>query len=76
MTIDEELLAQAKSTAAATGRTLGDVVNDALRVLFSKHPEDHEVPLTLPVFGDPEATPLVDILDRDALAVALGDDRL
>jgi len=78
VTIDDDLLAAAKQLAAADNRTLGSVVEDALREMLARHRRQREDPAkaALPTFGDPDARPLVDILDRDALADALDDGHL
>jgi hypothetical protein len=78
ITIDDELLAEAKRLAADGHRTVGSVLEDALREMLARHERQQRAPvaLTLPAYGDPDARPLVDVLDKDALAAALGDDAL
>jgi hypothetical protein len=78
VTIDDELLAATKRLAADGHRTVGSVLEDALREMLARHDRQQRTPvaLTLPAYGDPDARPLVDVLDKDALAAALGDDAL
>lgn len=72
--IDETLLRRAREVAAQGRRSLGDVVDDALRLLLvERHPKArHRV--ELPVFGGSGLQPGVDLEDKDALAALLGDD--
>ena len=76
--IDAELLAAAKELAARTRRSLGAVVDDALRLLLAERPTDRG-PVRLPVFGGSGLQPGVDLEDKDALAELLerreDDDR-
>ncbi len=73
VTIDDQLLAEARQRAVAERRSLGDVVDDSLRALFARRSADR--PRTvLPTDGDPSVRPLVDIHDREALAEVLGDN--
>lgn len=73
--LDEHLLAEAKVLAARQHRSLGEVIDDSLRVVLSR---GHETPdqrrVALPTYGDAEVKPLVDIYDKEALAEALGDN--
>jgi hypothetical protein len=75
--LDDQLLAQAKETAARTGRTLTQVIEDALREALARRPSaprpDDRV--SLPTFGgdgplpgvDLDATSeLLDLMDSDA----------
>jgi hypothetical protein len=72
--IDEHLLAHAREMAARTGRPLGAVVDDALRVLFAGQRERRTATVELPVFGGSGLRPGVDLEDKDALAELLDDD--
>jgi hypothetical protein len=75
VTIDDELLAQVKTVAARQHRTLGSVLEDALREMLARQGRaGARSAVELPVSGDPADRPLVDILDKDALATALGDE--
>jgi hypothetical protein len=50
ITIDDQLLAEAKTVAARSGRTLNAVVEDALRESLARHRREHRRPrLRLPV---------------------------
>lgn len=73
MTIDDELLAQAKTLAARTRRTLSSVLEDGLREQLRRaQAREGDPPFDLPVSGDPHSRPLVDLYDKDAVADALG----
>lgn len=74
MSIDDQLLAEARQRAVAEHRSLGDVVDDSLRALFARRPPADRPRTVLPKDGDPAARPLIDIDDREALAEALGDN--
>lgn len=74
--IDEHLLAEAKQLAAATHRTLGAVVDDALRKLTAdaEAARSREGEVKLPVDGRGGLQPGVDLEDKEALAELLGDN--
>jgi len=76
--IDDRLLAEAKARAVARNRTLGEVVDDALRVLLVERAELAAVRprVVLPTDGGSGLQPGVDLEDRDALAELLGDNGL
>lgn len=75
VTIDDDLLREAKRIAASGGRTLGDVVNDALRVMLSTRSEAIPADAAeLPVFGGSGLRPGVDLEDKEALAELLDSD--
>jgi Arc/MetJ family transcription regulator len=71
--IDEHLLAEAKVWAARGHRSLGEVIDEALRLRFAAA-ERQTSPTTLPTFGVRGQRALVDIDDRDAVAEALGEN--
>ncbi|WP_375499839.1 CopG family transcriptional regulator [uncultured Jatrophihabitans sp.] len=73
MTIDDDLLAEAKAAAAWQRRTLSDVVQDALRMSL-RRPDATAPSVVLPTSGHPTQGPLVDLLDKEALAEVLGDN--
>lgn len=76
--IDERLLAEAKLIAARTHRTIGSVLEDALRKLLDERPEGSDGPFKLPVFVPerPGLRPGVDLLDKEQMAELLGDNEL
>ena len=73
VTINDHILAEAKALAARQHRTLGDVIDDALRVALAGASKPRRA-VKLPTFGRPGEKPLVDILDKEALAEVLGDN--
>jgi hypothetical protein len=74
--IDERLLRRAKQEAARSNRSLGDVVDDALRLLLAPAGRRRTVPeLELPVFGGSGLRPAVDLEDKEGLA-SLRDEEL
>lgn len=73
VTIDDDLLRRAKERAARTGRSLGEVIDDALRAALASRPRSREVP-ALPVFGRSGLRPGVDLENKEHLADLLGDN--
>lgn len=78
VTIDDDLLATAKTMAARSHRTVGSVLEEALRELIARREAARasHVRVDLPVSGRRGDPPLVDILDKEALADALADNDL
>lgn len=75
LSIDDDLLAEAKALAARTRRPLGNVVDDALRVLLHPTSESRpRSPVRLPTDGASGLQPGVDLEDREQLAELLGDN--
>jgi hypothetical protein len=75
ITIDDNLLREAKVLAARTDRTVSSVLEEALRELLARRIEVDERRLanfSLPTYNSGGF--LVDILDKEALADALGDN--
>ena len=75
ITIDESLLREAKVLAARTDRTVSSILEEALRELLARQVESDERRLasfSLPTYNSGGF--LVDILDKEALADALGDN--
>lgn len=74
--IDDHLLEQARALALRTRRSLGDVVDDALRVLLAVAGERAAASsVVLPTAGGSGLQPGVDVEDKEALAALLEDDR-
>lgn len=72
--IDDDLLAEAKILAARTSRSLGSVVEDALREMLSRADQNLERNFRLQTHGSGGLRPGVDLDDKEALADALGDN--
>jgi hypothetical protein len=73
--IDDDLLIEAKTRAATTGRTLNEVVEDALRAAFAKR-DGGGRRVALPVFKGGRLLPGADLDDSAALADLMdGRDR-
>jgi len=74
--LPDALAAEAKSRAAAEGRTFTSLVEEGLRsVLTNDNPDRGDELEPLPAFGDPSGRLLVDPADRDALWAALDGER-
>ena len=71
--IDDDLLRRARESAVRSGRSLGDVIDDALRVALGSRRTRRQA-LPLPVFGGSGLRPGVDLEDKERLAELLGDD--
>ncbi|CAN5714062.1 ribbon-helix-helix domain-containing protein [soil metagenome] len=71
--IDEHLLAEARQLATRSRRSLGDVVDDALRVLLSEPATPPSGRTQLPVFGSGGLRPGVDLEAKEALAALLDE---
>lgn len=65
--IDDRLLAEAKSRAAKTGKTLTAVVDDALRVAFAQRDREPVAAPTLPILKGGRLLPGVDLDDSAAV---------
>jgi hypothetical protein len=76
--IDDNLLAEARLIAARSHRTIGSVLEDALRKLVEEDVQATETPFTLPKFVPerPGLRPGVDVLDKEQMAELLGDNEL
>ncbi|MGV0744342.1 type II toxin-antitoxin system VapB family antitoxin [Mycolicibacterium sp. XJ870] len=73
--IDDHLLAEAKVLAARTSRSLGSVVEDALRSMLLRDAEERTVsPFQLPTHGSGGLVAGVDLEDKEALAELSGDN--
>ena len=71
--IDDSLLRQAKELAVRSSRPLGEVVDDALRMLFAEMAPVAAGDVRLPTYGGSGLRPGVDLTDKDALAELLDD---
>lgn len=77
LNISDDLLAEAKVLAARTHRSIGAVVDDALRALLRRDDADESAARwTFPTSGAGGLRPGVNLEDRDALADLLGDNAL
>ena len=74
--IDDALLAEAKIVAARGHRSLGQVINDALRFALADRSDGVEPRQTveLPVSGGSGLQPGVVLEDKASVAAAMGDD--
>jgi hypothetical protein len=73
--IDEHLLAEAKVLAARTSRSLGAVLDDALRETLRRDSDKrHSSEFRLPTHGTGGLRPGVDLTDKEALAELMGDN--
>ncbi len=68
LNIDDTVMAQLKREAARQGRTMSELVEMALRLLFRSQRKREDIP-PLPTFHS--GGPLVDVADRDALYQAM-----
>lgn len=74
--IDDHLLAEAKVLAARQHRSLGEVIDDALRTSLTGKTTARKAP-TFTVVGDPDVPPKIDLLDKEIMADVLGwNDRI
>jgi len=73
VTIDDQLLADAKLAALRAGRSVSDLVDDGLRLLLARCAEP-AAPPSLPTFGGSGLRPGVDLEDKDGLAMLLDED--
>ena len=74
--IDDHLLAEAKSMAARSHRSLGAIIDDGIRALRAQH-QDPQRPVErpeLPVDGGSGFVAGIDLEDREQLADILGDN--
>lgn len=76
LNVDAELLAEAKVIAARTHRSLGAVIDDALRAMIGRAADgaSPQSRVTLQTDGGSGLQPGVDLEDKDALAELLGDN--
>lgn len=65
--IDDQLYRRVKERAAVTGRTIGDVIADAVRLALDGDVEGDDVAVDLPVFSGTGVLPGVDLTSNAAL---------
>jgi len=65
--LPDDLLREAKGRAVREGRTLSEVVGDAVRSSFSRTGTGDREPVELPTFGEGGLQPGVDLDDSAAL---------
>jgi hypothetical protein len=76
LNISDDLLAEAKVLAVRTRRSIGEVVDDALRVLLRRDDPESAVVWTFPTSGAGGLQPGVNLDDTEALADLMGDNAL
>jgi hypothetical protein len=74
--IDDDLLTEIKVISARTRRPLGDVIDDALRLMLSQNESEAPARVTFPIYGSGGLQPGVDLENKEALAELLGDNEL
>jgi hypothetical protein len=74
VSINDHLLAEAKQVAARSHRSLGEVIDDALRRMLTETPNAAPAPVTLPAHGSGGLQPGVDLENKEQLADLLGDN--
>jgi len=70
LNIDDSVMIQLKEEAARQGRTMSELVETALRLLFQPRKQGHEL-RPLPTFNS--GGTLVDVSNREALYEAMED---
>jgi len=76
LNISDDLLAEAKVLAVRTRRSIGAVVDDALRVLLRSDDPAAAAAWTFPTSGAGGLQPGVNLDDTEALADLMGDNAL
>ncbi len=75
--INDGLLQRAKELAVRTGRPLGEVVDDGLRLLLhTMDDSSRRGPVELPTYGGSGLQPGVDLDDKEALSDLLERDEV
>ncbi|MGH8895654.1 MAG: ribbon-helix-helix domain-containing protein [Egibacteraceae bacterium] len=68
ITIDDELYRTVKQRAAQSGRTVGEIIEDAVRRALDERPRTGNEPLApLPTYGGTGVLPGVDLTNNAAL---------
>lgn len=71
--IDDELLRRVKERAATSGRTIGSIIEDALRVALAAPAAEVAPVRPLPVYGGSGVLPGVDLSSAAALRDLMDD---
>ena len=71
--IEDALYRRAKSLAARSGRTVSEVIEDAVRTSLAKPPRQTPAPPALPVYGGSGVQPGVDLSDNARLRDLMDD---
>lgn len=74
--IDDALLTEIKLISATSRRSLGEVIDDALRLMLASQRQATRKRTPLPTYGRGGLQQGVDLEDKEALADLLGDNRL
>ena len=74
MTIDDELLKRAKLAAVTSGRTLGQLVEDGLRITLADGERPRGLLAPLPTYGGTGVQPGVDLTSNVALRDRMDED--
>lgn len=74
--LDDHLLTEIKIISARTRRPLGEVIDDALRLMLSTEKTGTPRRVEFPTYGGGGLQPGVDLEDKEALAELLGDNEL
>jgi Arc/MetJ family transcription regulator len=73
--IDDDLYRRAKAAAARRGQTVGELIEDAVRVALRARPAPPASLPALPVFGGSGTLPGVDLADPRSLRDLMDEDR-
>lgn len=78
VSLDDDLLAEAKVLAARRSRTVSSVLEEALRDLLAKHDDvtRDRAPVRLPTCDLGGLQPGVDLMNREQMAELLGDNKV
>ena len=71
--LDDDLYAKVKRLAAERGRTMSEIVQDALRESLTRQPNTQRPRTELPVFHGTGVLPGVDLEDSAALLEIMGE---
>jgi hypothetical protein len=74
ISIDQAVFRQAKARAAESGRSVSEVVEDAVRAALAPQARDAAEPQPLPVIGSSGVLPGVDLSSNTALLGVMDED--